>query len=234
MAVTRPRTPGIWMTEQQFLTLLEELHVLRVSRPGGKTILLEMAGEQGAESISATDLKKRSLDIVAELEERNREIEENRFTLPVNSEISAGEGVHVRVDVVKRNDQLTPEEEHEKQRLLRENLSAIAHHRLIVGGMNYLQVHYRELEPELARREMPVERMRTVRQLEGRVRWSKGIKSAAIHCIRETTKSENSGRPVIEICREFLAAYVIDGEEEYTPEQMVRNIQQILLLDRAK
>ncbi len=233
MTGTRPRTPGIWMTEHQFFSLLEELHVIRVSRPGGKMIMLDVSGEQGVESVGVTELKKRSLTALAELEERKAEIEENRFAMPVNSEINAGGSVSMRVDFVKRNDQLTPEEEKEKQGLLGDILAAIAHHRLVVGGMNYLQVHYRELEPELVRREFPLDQLSRGQTMGERLRWSKGIKSAALFCIRESEKESNTGKPMIDICREFLTLYAIEGDEAYSPDQLFGNIQQILLLDRT-
>ena len=67
-----------------------------------------------------------------------------------------------------------------------------------------------------------------------KLRWTKGIKSAALYCLKESQKPNNAGKPPLELCREFLTGYAIDGEEDYTPEQLYRNMQQIVQLDRGE
>ena len=91
-----------------------------------------------------------------------------------------------------------------------------------VGGMNYLQIHYRELQPRLTRRDVPLDALLGAQE-EGRQVWTRGIKSAANYCIKEAAKPANAGRSTLEICREFLQHYVLQGEEEYSAEQLHRN-----------
>ena len=99
--------------------------------------------------------------------------------------------------------------------------------------MNYLQIHFKELLPRLAQREVPLEV--SVRRADGtKLRWTKGIKSAALFCLKESLKPINGGKSHLDVCREFLAHYAIDGEEDYSPDQLHRNMQQIVLLDRPQ
>ena len=232
MVLSRARAPGIWMTEQQFLNVLDDLHVVRVRRPEGGKITLTVAGETGEETLTVSDLKSRTAATLAELEDLKREIEENQFASPLESEITTRDHQRMRVRYAKRDEQLTNEEGAEKLRLLREVDAGISRYRRIIGGMNYLQIHYRELQPTLTRRDMPLGALLGVRE-EGRQVWTKGIKSAANYCIKEAAKPANVGRSAMEICREFLQHYVLQGEEEYSAEQLHRNIQQILRLDRT-
>jgi hypothetical protein len=232
MILSRARTPGIWMTEQQFLNVLDDLHVVRVRRPEGGKITLTVAGETGEETLTVSDLKSKTAATLAELEDLKREIQENQFASPLESEITTRDQQRMRVRYAKRDEQLTSEEGAEKLRLLREVDAGISRYRRIIGGMNYLQIHYRELQPTLTRRDMPLGALLGVRE-EGRQVWTKGIKSAANYCIKEAAKPANVGRSAMEICREFLQHYVLQGEEEYSAEQLHRNIQQILRLDRT-
>ena len=233
MVADRLRTPGIWLTEQQMLALLDDLQILRVTRPEGGLVTLTRAGANGIETLTVTELKATATAILAELEDRKREIEENQFAPPLEADIPTSEEKTLHVQYAKRDDQLTREEGAEKERLLREVAAEIARQRLVLGGMNYLQIHYRELQPRLAKRDVPLEGV-TGRRSEARLVWTKGIKSAAIYCIKEAAKPVNAGRPGVEICKEFFEKYQLPGEEDYTPEQLYRNVQQIRLLDRAE
>jgi hypothetical protein len=218
------------MTQQQFLSLLDELRIFRVQRPEGGKIMLTLAGEKGVETLTVSDFKSQTAAALAELEDRKTEIEENQFALPLEGEVATRNQKTMRVRYVKRNDQLTPEEGTEKERLLQGVAADIARHRRIIGGMNYLQIHYRELQQTLTRRDVPLDTLMGVRE-QGRQVWTRGIKAAANYCIKEAAKPANEGRPVIEICREFFVHYVLQDEEDYSPEQLHRNIQQILRLD---
>jgi hypothetical protein len=232
MVEARQRTPGILMTEQQFFSILDELNVLHVTRPEGGKVTLGCKREGQVETYTVTDVKAQANEALADLEERKREIEANQFALPLEGEIATGSSHTMRVRYAKRNDQLTEEEVTEKQRLLREVIAEMSHHRLIIGGMNYLQVHYRELQPRLIQRAIPLEGMER-RDGSGRRSWTRGIKSAALYCIKEGKKQENAGRSGLEICREFFEQYSLEDEDGYTPEMLYRNVQQILRLDRS-
>ena len=232
MTTPGPRTPGIWMTESQFLQLIDEFHVAHVFRPDGGKIMLTISGEGGTETLTVSEYKNRAQEMLGELEDRKREVEENRFAMPLAGELPTGENRTLRVEYVKKNEQLTREEEVEKTRLLRSLDAAMARQRMVVGAMNYLQIHFKELQPRFATREVPPE-PGIVRADGVKIRWTKGIKSAALFCLKEGNKPANAGKSALDLCRDFLVTYTIAGEEDYTPEQLCRNMQQILLLDRV-
>jgi len=220
------------MTETQFLQLIDEFHVTHVFKPDGGKIMLTIAGEGGTETLTVSEYKRRAQELLGELEDRKREVEENRFAVPLAGDLPTGENRTLRVQYVKKNGQLTREEEVEKTRLLRSLDAAMARQRMVVGAMNYLQIHFKELQPGFAKREVPLE-PGVVRADGVKVRWTKGIKSAALFCLKEGNKPANAGKPALDLCRDFLVTYTIAGEEDYTPEQLCRNMQQILLLDRV-
>lgn len=227
------RTPGIWMTEQQCMQMLDELHIAHVFKPERGKMMLTVSGPAGGETLSVSEFKARLTTTLAELEDRKKDIGENAFASMMDGRLPTGEERSLQVKYLKRDDQLTPEEENEKRRLLREIGREISHHRTVVGAMNYLQIHFKELGPKLARREVPL--VDTVQRVDGvKLRWTKGIKSAALFCLKESQKEVNAPKAPLDLCREFLAHYSIDGEEDYTPEQLFSNMQQIVQLDRAQ
>jgi hypothetical protein len=226
------RTPGIWMTDQQCIQVLDSLRIVHVVRPeGGGKMMLTIAGTGSSETVPVTEFKSRSIVALSELEDRKKEIEENAFASTMEGNLPTGGDKSIQVKYLKRDEQLTPDEENEKRRLLGEVGMEIAHHRSIIGAMNYLQIHFKELQPRLERREVPLDM--TAQRPDGvKLRWTKGIKSAALFCLKESMKESNAGKSPLDLCREFLAHYSIDGEEHYTPEQLFRNVQQIVQLDR--
>ena len=138
------------MTEQQCIQVLDALRVTQVVKPEGGRLLLSIAGPGGGETLTVTELKGRSSSAMTELEDRKVEIEQNAFASMMDGQLPTGADRSVQVKYLKRDDQLTPEEEEEKKRLLREVVAEISHHREIIGAMNYLQVHLKELQPKLA------------------------------------------------------------------------------------
>jgi hypothetical protein len=220
------------MTEPQFLKLMDEFNVGHVFKPEGGKIMLTVLGEGGSETLMASEYKNRAQEVIGEIEDRRREVEENRFAVSLSGELPTGENRTLKVQYVKRNDQLNPKEEIEKARLLRSLDVAMARQRMVVGAMNYLQIHFKELQPRFAKREVPLE-LGVVRADGVKVRWARGIKSAALFCIKEGAKPANTGKSPLDLCRNFLVTYEIVDEEDYTPEQLYGNMQQILLLDRV-
>jgi hypothetical protein len=220
------------MTESQFLQLMDEFHVAHVFKPDDGKIMLTVSNEGATETLTASEFKNRALEMLGELEDRKREAEENRFAVPLAGDLPTGEHRTLRVEYVKKNEQLTREEEVEKTRLLRSLDAALARQRMVVGAMNYLQIHFKELQPRFVMREVPPE-PGVVRSDGVKVQWTKGIKSAALFCLKEGNRPANAGKSALDLCRDFLVTYSIAGEEDYTPEQLCRNMQQILLLDRV-
>ena len=233
MGETRQRTPGITMTEQQFIAILDELNVIHVTRPDAGRVTLVCRREDQVVTCTVTDIKEEANTVLEDLEDRKKEIEENQFAMPLEGEIATSGDTMLRVRYAKRNDQLTEEEVVEKQRLLRQVTAEMAHQRMIIGGMNYLQVHYRDLQPRLMQRAIPLDGL-DKKDAGGKRIWTRGIKSAALYCIKEGEKPANTGRPGIEICREFFMQYTLEDEDGYTPEMLYRNVQQILRLDRSE
>jgi hypothetical protein len=227
------RTPGIGMTEQQCLQMLDALRIAHVYKPQGGKMMLTVGGLEGSGTLSVSEFKSRSTSLLAELEDRKRDIEVNAFASMMDGQLPTGGARSLRVKYLKRDDQLTPEEENEKRHLLREIGKEMSHQREIIGAMNYLQIHFKELEPKLVRREVPLEAF-LLRADGVKLRWTKGIKSAALFCLKESQRKANAGKPPLALCREFLAHYSIDGEEDYTPDQLYRNMQQIVQLDRTR
>jgi hypothetical protein len=196
-------------------------------------MMLTVSGPAGGETLPVSEFKARSTASLAELEDRKTDIKDNAFASMTDGRLPTGGEQSLHVKYLKRDDQLTPEEENEKRRLLHEIVREVSHHRTVVGAMNYLQIHFKELEPKLARREVPLGD--PAQRVDGvKLRWGKGIKSAALFCLKESEKEVNAARTLLDICREFLAHYSIDGEEDYTPEQLFSNMQQIVQLDRAR
>ncbi len=221
------------MTDDQLFDLLDELGIVRVSKPEGSRIMLVCARGEDQETLSASDLKTRSLSSIRGLEEKRQEVSENRFAEPLNGELSLGE-THAAVHFLKKDDQLTESEMLEKRRLLEEIDAEIGYHRVIVAGMNHLQVNFKELALRLIAREgSGKEQAEAPRLLPGKLRWTKGVKSAALHCLKESRRPENAEKSELDICREFLTTYILEEDEEYTPHHLFLNIQQIKLLDQA-
>jgi hypothetical protein len=225
------RTPGVGMTEVQCMQMLDEMRIAQVTKPDGGKMTLTVSIDGGAESVSVTEFKGRSVQAIADLDDRKKEIEENAFASTMEGELPTGPNRSLQVKYLKRDDQLTPEEEEEKRRLLRDVNKELGHHRSIIGLMNYLQVHYKELAAKLARRELPLE-IALPRIAGTKARWTKGIKTAALFCLKESRKEANTGKTQLDLCKEFLAHYTIEGEDDYSPEQLFRNMQQIVQLDR--
>jgi hypothetical protein len=204
-----------------------------VTRPEGGKVTLVCKREGQMMTYTVTDIKEEANAALVDLEDRKKEIDENQFAMPLEGEV-ATRGDHLfRVHYAKRNDQLSADEVTEKQRLLREVTAEMAHQRMIIGGMNYLQVHYRELQPRLMQRAIPLEGLEK-KDAAGRRIWTRGIKSAALYCIKEGEKPANAGRLGLDVCREFFVQYMLEDEDGYTPEMLYRNVQQILRLDRSE
>jgi hypothetical protein len=223
---------SVWMTDEQFFQLLKELGVTGVQKPAGGKITLVLSAKHLPGELTATEMKAHSQDAVRELEEKRQDTRENRFAEPLTKEIDLGGEKTSEVQYLKRDDQLSAEERETKKRLLGEIEAEIAYHRLIIAGMNHLQVNFKELQERLPGvREQCGTQARPAGRTGERICWTKGIKSAALFCIKESKKPENAGRSEKDLCREFLASYTLEDDEDYDADQLYRNIQQIKLLD---
>jgi hypothetical protein len=200
--------------------------------PDGRFSLTVVA-EGKTERISVSAFKARHAAAIKDLEEKRNDVLENKFAVPLLGEVPVGGGKTMQVQFLKRDDQLAPEEQKDKSNLLDKIDRDIRHHRNVVAGMNYLQVHYKELVPKLSRlRRAPVNLMMHMNGTKAV--WSKGIKSAALYCIKEFKKGAGPGKSDLEVCKEFLSQYVIPEDQSYTPEQLCNNVRQIKQLDSTE
>ena len=222
------------MIESQLLKLLASLEVDDVwkERADGK-LLLRITSEDGSEEIPVIEYKARHVALIKDLEEKKRDILENKFAPPLVREVAMGDGKTMQMEYLKKDEQLEPDERREKERLLESIEKEAQRQRAIVAAMNSLQVNYREVIPKLHEAQSPQHVFDSSHPGE-RTIWTKGIKSAAIFCIREMERPEATHRTGLDVCRAFLQRYVIKEEQAYTPEQLFNNVQQIRHLDRLE
>jgi hypothetical protein len=219
------------MTEQLVLDLLVSLGIVRIGRDEvAHKYLVHLVRDGTTVVYTVTDFKKEHQDAIAELEEEKHEVQQNRFTPPLSGEIGLGRGTvtTMRVQYWKKDEQLTPEEQAEKERLLgRINKEMLLHQR-VIDAMNYVQVHYREIAHKLVPRTPASSGITGVKAV-----WNKGLKPAALHCLKQFPEALRQGKTELDVCREFLAQFAFSGETQYTAEQLLNAAVQIRLLDRA-
>ena len=106
----------------------------------------------------------------------------------------------------------------------------LQHRRRVIDAMNYIQVHFHEIAHKL----VPGGGGTTVRtSRDGREIWNKGLKPAALFCLKQFPEAIRQGRTELDVCRDFLARHEFSGENQYTAEQLLNAAVQIRLLDRA-
>lgn len=220
------------MTEKQIFQLLAALGVSKVykDKERGK-IVLEIKTDGTPETLTVSEFKGRHVSAIRELEERKNEVRENRFAAPLEGDLSIGSRKGARMQFLKRDEQLTAEEREEKKRLFREFDEETSRHRVVISVMNHLQVHFEEMIPALETFS-GMTAVQSVERVEQKAVWTKGIKSAALFCLRECRGATNEGRTQLDVAREFLSRYAIAGENDYTAEQLSNNIAQVRLLDQ--
>lgn len=219
------------MTEQLVLDLLVSLGVVRIGRDEvSRKYLIHVVRDGATVVIPVTDYKSECQEQIAELEEQKQEVLQNRFTQPLSGEIGMGSASSMRVQYWKKDEQLSPLEQEEKDRRLAKIARELQAHRRIIDAMNYIQVHYREVAHKL----VPPPGAVTARAASGgRELWNKGLKPAALLCLKQFPEAVRQGKTELEVCREFLERYEFSGETQYTAEQLLNAAVQIRLLDRA-
>ena len=220
------------MTEKQLFQLLESLGISKVYRDEQRaSLVLEVKTGGVLETLTVSEYKGRHVSALRELDERKGEIRENKFAAPLEGDFGMRPGNGARMQFLKRDEQLSKEEKEEKKQLLQEVEDESQRHRTAISGMNHLQVHYKEMIPALQAFSGITPSLPAVNP-EGKTLWTKGIKSAALHCLREWQGARLVGTSQLDIARDFLSHYDIAGEKGYTPEQLSNNISQVRLLDQ--
>jgi hypothetical protein len=223
------------MTEQLVLDLLVSLGVVRIDRDiATKTFFLHCVRHGHSEVITVGDYKRDTLDTLHDLEEERMEVLGNRFTAPIEGEIGMGQEntTLMKVQYWKKDDQLSQEEQQEKQRRIAQLNKDIQNQHRIVDAMNYVQVHFNTLVHKLMPRTVELNGEEPL--IEGRkVLWNKGLKPAALYCLRKYADAARDGKSELDVCREFIAHFFFTGDTQYTAEQLLNAAAQIRALDRA-
>jgi hypothetical protein len=219
------------MTEQLVLDLLVSLGVVRIGRDEtSRKYLVHFIREGNAEVCTVTDYKHEHQEAIAELEEEKQEVQQNHFTPPLSGEIGMGATAPMRVQYWKKDEQLTPEEQQEKERRLAQIGKELQFRHRVIDAMNYIQVHYHEIAHKL----VPAAGAAGARSATGvKEVWNKGLKPAALFCLKQFPEAVRQGRTELDVCREFLARYEFAGESQHTAEQLLNAAVQIRLLDRV-
>jgi hypothetical protein len=219
------------MTDYQVMTLLSDLGVKNVSREKDRPLMLTVVTKTGVEQITVSEFKSRFVKSLKELEERRAEVGDNKFAAPLRGQIPLGGDSSMQVQYLKKDEQLTSEERARKKQLLEEIERDVRNHRTIIAGLNYLQLYYKQIVPKFRKHLADPGLRAIVGAGEPRILWTKGIKMAALFCIKEFKKEPPGTRKPLDVCRDFLAKYTIQEEQSYTPEQLCNNVHQIMQLD---
>jgi hypothetical protein len=183
------------------------------------------------ETTSLASFKSRFTTALQHLEERKQEVRENKFAARLAGSLGMEREAKLNVEFLKRDGQLTPSEREEKRRLLSSIEREIRHHRNVLSAVAFLQVRFKELQAgidDLARR-AEEDKAKT----HARTVWTRGVAAAAAFCNNELKKDQPKDKAPVEICKDFLSKYTIQGEETYTVEQLLNNVLQIRALNDA-
>ena len=219
-------------TYAQLLGLLEEAGVQRVSRDSATGRLrISVADASARAEMTMPEFKSRFVGKLKDLEDRRLEIMENRFAQPIVSEVAVGAYANVRMRFLKRDSQLTAHERADKRALLAAIDKEMRAARIMIAGLNHLQVHAASFTLPMSITAPALEHGPGV-AAGGRSVWRKGITSAALHCRNELRRGDSAGRSALDVCRDFLARYAIQEEPDYTPEQLQNNVLQLQVIER--
>jgi hypothetical protein len=220
------------MTDRQILDILASLNVVHVSREWhGHALTLTLSDRGVKEKTTIVSLKSRYSTALQLLEEKKQEIRENKFASRLPGTLGMPAEGRLNVEFLKRDDQLTRNEREEKKQLLHSIDREMRHHRNILSGLAFLQIRFNDLQAKID------EMVRHTAEEEARAHerklWTRGVAAAAAFCSNQLDKKEHQGTPPVNICRDFLAKYRIQGEEAYTVEQLLNNVLQVRALTNA-
>lgn len=220
------------MTDQQVLQLLKSAGVESVEKEGaGRRLLLHFRSHGFASDVTLTNFRTDLQKKIRSLEEQKQDTLKNTFASRVIAEFSMGGSAPIRMEALKRDDQLTREERDDKSRKLVALDAEMKQQRTLLLALSHLQVHMADLLPLLRPRRTAEKPMSPQAQTDGREVWDRGVKAAARHCLSEGKRFQADETALLEICRLFLERYLIKGEPSYTAEQLLNNARQIRLLD---
>jgi len=220
------------MTNRQILDILTSLNVVHVFKDGrgrGLNLIVSMNGLRETTSLAA--FKSRFTTTLHNLEERKQEVRENKFASRLSGSLGMHREAKLNVEFLKRDDQLTTSEREEKRRLLSSIEREIKHHRNVLSAVAVLQVRFKELREGID--DMERRAGEADAKAHARAVWTRGVAAAAAFCNNEWKKAQHKGKPPVEICRDFLAKYAIQGEEAYTAEQLLNNVLQVRAMNDA-
>jgi hypothetical protein len=220
------------MTDYQVLQLLKAAGIEAVRKQENSARLL-LTVRRGAEVLDVPLAEYRSelQSSVKELEEKKHDVLKNSYASRVMTEFTIGGGAPVKMEALKRDDQLSGDEKADKLRRLGEIDAETKRFRALMLALTHLQVHAAELLPQLRGKEVQPAQEVPVQTKEGKLVWSKGVKAAAMFCHTEAKRARTDDTGLLRICTAFLQRSEITDDPGLTPEQLCNIVRQIRLLD---
>ncbi|MGA9119413.1 MAG: hypothetical protein WB699_08600, partial [Bacteroidota bacterium] len=152
------------------------------------------------------------------------------FASRTKTTFTLGGGEPTTLEALKRNEQLSKEEREDKTSRLTDLDSRARKRRGILLALTHLQVHSANLLPKMSP-SSPATPKDPPRGPAGKKLWTKGVKAAALHCLREAQRTKVDDQALLLLCKEFLEKYSIDNEPDYSAETLFQNVRQVRLLD---
>jgi hypothetical protein len=219
------------MTDFQALELLRGAGIVG-AHPLEDTARLVLSIRRGGtiQEVSLRDLRSEVQNELKRLDEEKQDVLRNLYAGRVLTTFSLGGGQPTTMEALKRNDQLTPEEQTDKVTRLSGIDAQAKDHRSLLLALTHFQVHSADLLPRLAPGPGKLQESEPERRA-GKELWTKGVKSAALFCLREAQRTRADDSALMVLCRGFLERYEIDGDPDYTAETLFQNARQVRQLD---
>ena len=232
----RPQTQSgvpliIHFTNKQILDLLASLGVKDVIQDAKLSRLVVVVDRgSGEERIFVKEFKQQFVHEIENQETLRQEIQRNEFASRIPGKISLSPGSTMSVEVLKRDEQLSPEEREVKAAMIEKVENTIKQQKETLLCLTQMQIRYKEIISLLHTRP-EAEMHAPILTPGGKRLWTRGVTSAARYCAAEMKRPVNAGKTQMEICTDFLASFVIQDEEQYLPDQLSNNVSQIRRLN---
>jgi hypothetical protein len=220
------------MTHFQALQILRAAGIVMVRKElNGPRLVLTFKEGATERDMLLSQYKAALQEQIKGFDEQRQEVTKNMFAARIMGEFSLGGGNPMKMEVLKKNEQLSRDERIEKTQRLMEIDNELKKRRGMLQVLSHLQVHQVELLPEfLPKKVVPVP-TKGDQTLNGKAVWNRGVKFAVLYCLSESKKAHAADEATFEICKKFLETYAIPEDPDYTPEQLFNNLRQIRLLE---
>jgi len=220
------------MTDYQALQLLKGAGIVgaRAIEDTGRLILMIRRGDSTAD-VPVAEFRSGIQSRIAALEEEKREVLRNSYAARAVTTFTVGGSAPLTMEALKSNDQLTKEERLEKTQRLMAVDAGIKKERSLNLALAHLQIHSKNLLPQLRVHLDPPPEETAVRHSSGKQLWTRGVKAAALFCLHEGQRRNADDQVLLEVCTEFVQRYEIKDEVDYSAERLFQNVRQVRLLD---